>query len=78
MKRKQRLFILIVAEPDGDRFYAYAPGITGLHADRNTHKEAIRNAGETVAAYFDSVIRRGDPMPRGCSQNPALAAPLSA
>ena len=55
----------IVVEPDGDEYHAYCPALKGLHACGATVKEALNNARDAAAAYIESLIKHGDPIPIG-------------
>ena len=58
----------IVVEPDGDAFHAYCPMLSGLHVAGDTEKEALRNAGDALSAYMESMIKHGDPLPHSRSE----------
>lgn len=55
----------IVIEPDGNDFYAYCPALKGLHVPGDTEEEALRNAKDAIVAYIASLIKHGDPIPKG-------------
>jgi antitoxin HicB len=55
----------IIVEPDGKVFHAYSPALRGLHVYGDTKKEAIHNAADAATAYFESLIKHGDPIPVG-------------
>ena len=57
--------IEVIAEPDGDGFYAYCPALKGLHVGGDTKKEALQNAGDAAILYIKSLIRHGEPIPVG-------------
>lgn len=57
--------VSIAVEPDGEGFHAYCPAFKGLHTCGNTEEEAIKNAGNAVAAYLQSLIKHKDPIPVG-------------
>ncbi len=59
------LRVSIVVEPDSGRFHAYAPALKGLHVDGDTEEEAVRNAGEAVVVYLNSVAQHRDALPVG-------------
>ena len=48
--------LLIVIEPDGDEFHAYAPDLPGLHTSGATQEEALSNARDAATAYLRSLI----------------------
>ena len=54
-----------VVEPDGDRFYAFCPGLRGLHADGDTEEQALEHLKECLGAYFVSLVKHGEPLPMG-------------
>jgi predicted RNase H-like HicB family nuclease len=57
--------VSVIIEPDGDGFHAYCPALKGLHVYGDTEGEAMRNAGNAASAYFESLIKHGDPIPVG-------------
>lgn len=64
-RRKITFGILLVVEPDDDRYHAFCPALKGLHADGNTVEEARKNAQDAVIAYLRSLIKHNDPIPLG-------------
>jgi predicted RNase H-like HicB family nuclease len=64
-KRKLRLQITLIIEPDGDSFHAYCPAFKGLHVDGADEKEAIRNAAQAIGVYVNSLVSHGEPLPVG-------------
>jgi predicted RNase H-like HicB family nuclease len=57
--------IEIVVEPDERSFHAYCPALKGLHTCGDTEKEALQNAKDAAAAYLQSLVVHGDPIPVG-------------
>lgn len=57
--------VVIVVEPDGDKFHAFCPALKGLHADGSTAEEAASEAAQAVPAYVDSLVKHGEPLPLG-------------
>jgi len=55
----------IVVEPDGDEYHAYCPALKGLHTCGATVEGALSNARDAAAAYIESLIKHGDPIPIG-------------
>jgi len=55
-RRKLRLQITVVIEPDGDSFHAYCPAFKGLHVDGANEKEALRNAAEQKVRIHSNKI----------------------
>ena len=53
----------VVVEPDDNGFHAYCPALKGLHTSGDTQEEALANAKDAVAAYLQSLIKHGDPIP---------------
>jgi len=64
-RKKIEFQVEIVVEPDGDEYHAYCPALKGLHTCGSTVKEALNNARDAAAAYIESLIKRGDPIPIG-------------
>jgi predicted RNase H-like HicB family nuclease len=63
--KKIEFQVEIVVEPDGDEYHAYCPALKGLHTCGATVKEALNNARDAAAAYIESLIKHGDPIPVG-------------
>ncbi len=57
--------VKIIIEPDGTDFHAYCPDLKGLHVPGDTEEEALVNVKDTIIAYLESLIKHGDPIPRG-------------
>ena len=45
--------LVIIVEPDGDSYHAYAPALKGLHVDGETPAEAISNAIMAALYYAE-------------------------
>ena len=60
LRRMLKIKITVEVEKDGDSFYAYCPGLKGLHVDGATEDEAINNAVEAACYYISSMIRHND------------------
>ena len=67
--------ITVQVEKDGDSFYAYCPGLKGLHVDGATEEDAINNAVEAASLYISSMIRHNDPLPVGADFSSEERAP---
>ena len=52
--------ITVQVEKDGDSFYAYCPGLKGLHVDGATEEDAIDHALEAASLYLTSMMRHND------------------
>lgn len=65
LRKMLKIKITVQVEKDGDSFYAYCPGLEGLHVDGSTEDEAIDNAVEAASLYVSSMIRHNDPLPIG-------------
>ena len=64
MKETKKIFkIEICVEKDGDRFYAFCPGLKGIHVDGETAHEATENIKTAIQLYIKSLIKHGDPIP---------------
>jgi predicted RNase H-like HicB family nuclease len=54
----------VVVETDEDGvFVATVPALPGCVSDGRTRAEAIENIKEAIAAYLESIVKAGDPMP---------------
>lgn len=60
-----KIKITVEVEKDGDSFYAYCPGLKGVHVDGATEEEAISNAVEAASLYVSSMMRHNDALPIG-------------
>jgi predicted RNase H-like HicB family nuclease len=60
-----RLSVSIVVEPDGKGFYAYCPGLKGIHVDGATEEEAVELAFEAAQSYINSLIQHNEALPIG-------------
>jgi predicted RNase H-like HicB family nuclease len=65
LRKMLKVKIAVEVERDGDLFYAYCPGLKGLHVDGATEEEAVHNAMEAASLYVDSMLRHNDPLPVG-------------
>lgn len=62
---ESQIIVTVCVEKDGDGFYAYAPALKGLHVGGDTEDEALKNATDGVILYLESLVRHGEPFPRG-------------
>ena len=60
-----KFMIMVVVEPDGDKYHAFCPALPGLHVDGDTEEAAIDSAAKTASLYIRSLIKHGDPIPIG-------------
>lgn len=65
LRKMLKIKITVQVEKDGDSFYAYCPGLKGLHVDGATEDEAVDNAIKAASLYLSSMIRHDDPLPIG-------------
>ena len=65
MSLKLEFEVKVVVEPDADGFHAYCPALKGLHTCGATKQEAERHAKNAVVAYLISLMKHGDPFPKG-------------
>jgi predicted RNase H-like HicB family nuclease len=61
--------VRVMVEKDEGSYHAFCPDLKGLHVDGDTPEEAFAVAKDAVAAYIESLIRHGDPIPVGCIGN---------
>jgi len=59
---KHQFTIVLERESDGG-FHAFCPALKGCHSEGDTVDEAISNAQEAIAAYLESLVARGEPIP---------------
>lgn len=64
-KPRIEFVIRVVIESDENGFHAYCSALKGLHTWGDTKEEALNNAGDAAAAYIQSLIKHGDPIPVG-------------
>jgi Uncharacterized conserved protein len=56
--------IKLIVEEDGDGwFYAYCPGLSGVHAGGETEQEALDIAKEMVNGILEIHLERGETLP---------------
>jgi predicted RNase H-like HicB family nuclease len=60
----------VIVEPDDDQFYAYCPGLAGVHEAGQTAEEALANAYDAILSIVEARHARGETLPEG----PHLAA----
>jgi len=53
----------VTLEPDEGGFHAYCPALRGCHTWGATRDEALANIREAAAAYLESMLAHGDPIP---------------
>jgi len=58
IKEKIVFEIDICVEDDGDSFYAYCPGLKGVHIDGETKEAAVKNAKIAIGLYIKSLWTR--------------------
>jgi len=63
MKTPINFSVPIFIEKDNDEFHAHCPVLKGLHTNGETAEKAEENAKNAVAAYLNSLISHGDPIP---------------
>ena len=62
---KQTRSFLVTLVPDEDGFLtASCPALPGCHSQGRTKEEALANITEAVAAYLESLQKRGKPLPQ--------------
>jgi predicted RNase H-like HicB family nuclease len=59
----QHRYTVILEREDDGGFHAFVPALKGCHTQGDTEDEALANAQEAIAAYFESRRARGEPMP---------------
>lgn len=73
---KLKFEFVVHVEKDGDGYYAFCPGIKGLHVDGATEEEAIENATEGVRVRIESLLKDGEPLPVGVFCSEVTPAPF--
>ncbi len=59
----------IVIEPDEDgKFVASCPTLPECWSQGDTREEAIRNIGDAIQGYIESLKKHGDPIPPPISE----------
>ena len=59
---------VIVERDEDDVFVAEVPQLPGCISQGATHDEARRNIREAAQGYLDSLRARGEPLPRGFTE----------
>jgi predicted RNase H-like HicB family nuclease len=67
MPCKIEFLVDVVVEPDESEFLAYCPALKGLHVGGATVQEAMENANDAIACHLTSMMKHGDPIPKGVS-----------
>jgi predicted RNase H-like HicB family nuclease len=65
LRNKISFSVMVIIEPDDDRFHAFCPALKGLHVEGATEEEACKNAADAAIAYLKSLIKHQDPIPLG-------------
>ena len=60
-----RVRVTLVAEPDGERFYAYCAALAGVHADGDTEEDAFRRIRQAVKTHLRAMEHYDIPLPSG-------------
>lgn len=64
--------VRVVLEEDEGGFHAYCPGLRGCHTWGATREEALANIQEAAAAYLESMLAHGEPIPVEAHDTPVL------
>lgn len=67
--------VTFFVERDEDCYHAWAPMLSGLHADGATTSEALQHARELAQLYLEVLIEDGDPIPLGPDTDKTEAIP---
>jgi predicted RNase H-like HicB family nuclease len=59
---------IIILEPAGQNYSAYAPDLPGCIATGDTVDETIRNMQDAIALHIDMLREHGEPVPEPASQ----------
>ena len=62
MEPRQVTYLLAIIEQEGE-YLVYFPALPGCNAWGETYKESIRNAGEALAVYLESLEALGKALP---------------
>jgi predicted RNase H-like HicB family nuclease len=62
MEPRQVTYLLAIIEQEGG-YLVYFPALPGCNAWGETYKESIRNAGEALAVYLESLEALGKALP---------------
>lgn len=65
LRKKISFSVMVVIEPDTDRFHAFCPALKGLHVEGATEEDACNNAADAAMAYLKSLIKHREPIPVG-------------
>jgi len=50
----------IIVEKDNNNYYGHIPKLKGLHTCGDTIEEALKNVGNALSAYMQSMIKHKD------------------
>jgi antitoxin HicB len=56
-------FRIVVEEDEGGKFVSSCPTLPGCWSQGDTRDEAVRNIGEAIEGYLESLRKHGDPIP---------------
>jgi len=59
----QHRYTVILDREDDGSFHAFVPALKGCHTQGDTEDEALANAQEAIAAYLESMVAHGEPIP---------------
>lgn len=62
-KKKLKLEIPVIIEPDGDGFHGYTPALKGVHVYGDTKDEVKELMMDALSAYIESIIKHGESIP---------------
>ena len=57
--------VTVCVEKDDQGYYAYAPGLKGLHVGGKTKEEVLENAEDGITLYLNSLAKHDEPLPEG-------------
>lgn len=55
--------LAIEAHPEDGGYLAYFPSLPGCQTWGDTYEAAVRNAGEAMAVFIETLATNGDPIP---------------
>ena len=64
--------LTVEPQPEEGGYLAYFPALPGCQTWGDTYEAAVRNAGEALAVYIETLTANGDPIPEpGAFNGPA-------
>lgn len=61
-------FRIVIEQDEDGKFAASCPSLPGCWSQGDTRDEAVRNIGDAIEGYLESLRKSGDPIPPPISE----------